>query len=272
MAVESEGRLRYVIGRAMTRLLLSSRGRRLPGAVRAYAAAYLTAKRVFERRERRLLFRLLAPGMTVLDVGANIGAYTGLLVRGVGPQGAVHAFEPDPLSFAILRRRFSARRFPNLELNELALASSSGRATLYCSRVNRADNHLYPASPADVGESIEVEVSTVDAYRAHRRLASVDAVKIDVQGAEVAVLEGMAATMEEARPRWLWLELTPRQLRLAGSSVDRFWSVLDDYGYEVFAEEGGRLQVIADTLAFSRRHEEGFTNVLARDRRRHAGG
>src|SRR6185503_10461386 len=113
---------------------------------------------------------------------------------------------------------------------------------LHCSTVNRADNRLFASPEEPPRETVEVEVTSFDDYRRRRGLEAIAGVKMDVQGGEVDVLEGMAETMRECRPDWLWLEFSPRLLGVAGASAQRFWDCLEGYGFDVFAESGGRLE------------------------------
>jgi len=73
------------------------------------------------REERATLEKIVRPGMTVLDVGGNIGLYTVLLSRLVGPAGRVISFEPDPALFALLRENCALNGCTNVEAHNLAL-------------------------------------------------------------------------------------------------------------------------------------------------------
>ncbi len=84
------------LGRLATRVLLAPGFRDLPGVRALYARLYVLGKTLAEPRERRFLREQTEPGMVIFDVGANIGFYTLLLAKRVGPTGRVHAFEPDP--------------------------------------------------------------------------------------------------------------------------------------------------------------------------------
>ena len=255
-------RLVHKIGRPVTRVLLSPRLRKIPLARSLYTWMYLLGKTLAEPRERRFLRRQVEPGMAVFDVGANIGFYTAFLARLVGPEGRVHAFEPDPLSFGILRRRTSSRS--NVEVTQAAAGERSGRTTLFCNRLNRADNRVYvPAGDLSL-EPMDVPVITLDGYCETRGIDRIDAVKMDVQGAEVAVLAGFRRTLLRLRPRWMLVEFAPELLTGAGSSPEAFWEILGELGFEPWAfDEGGRPCRIEDRAVFTRRYEHGYTDVWA---------
>jgi FkbM family methyltransferase len=255
------------LGRLATRLLLAPGIRDLPLVRALYARLYGLGKTLAEPRERRFLREQTEPGMVIFDVGANIGFYTLLLAKRVGPTGRVHAFEPDPLSFAILSRR-AAR--PNVELNPTAVGDRTGRITLFTHRSNRADNRVHDSLGGETAETVEVALTTLDDYCAARRIDRIDAVKMDIQGAEVAALKGFRKTLGRLRPRWLLIEFSPEHLRAAGSSPEGFWKILDEVGFEPWGfDENGRIFRIENREAFSRAYEDGYTDVWAKSR--HAG-
>ena len=176
------------LGRLLTRVLLAPRLRGLPGVSGLYTRFYVLGKTLAEPRERRFLWSQVEPGMVVFDIGANLGFYTLLLADRVGPQGRVHAFEPDPLSCELLRRR--AAGHANIDINQTAVGDREGTITLYINRSNRADNRVHPSLGAETAEAVDVPLTTLDAYCAARKIERIDAVKMDIQGAEVSALEG----------------------------------------------------------------------------------
>jgi FkbM family methyltransferase len=251
------------LGRLVTRTLLAPGLRNLPGARGLYARFYVLGKTLAEPRERHFLRSQVEPGMVVFDVGANLGFYTLLLAGRVGPTGRVHAFEPDPLSFEILKSRAAGRA--NVEINQTAVGDHEGHITLYTNRSNRADNRVHPSLGAETAEAVEVPLTTLDGYCAARGIERIDAVKMDIQGAEVSALAGFRKTLARLKPRWMLIEFSPEHLRGAGSSPEAFWAILGELGFEPWGfEEGGEAFRIADTGAFTRRWEGGYTDVWAR--------
>jgi FkbM family methyltransferase len=255
----------HKIGRPVTRLLLSPRLRRLRLARSLYAWMYLLGKTLAERRERRFLGEQVKPGMVVFDIGANIGFYTTLLARRVGPTGRIHAFEPDPVSFEILAGRVA--RHPNVTVTQAAAADRPGRVTLFCNRLNRADNRVY-AHGGDIPlEAMAVSALTLDDYCEAHGIDRIDALKMDVQGAEVAALAGFRRTLARNPPRWMLIEFAPELLTRAGSSPEAFWRILDELGLEPWGfDQDGKAFRIADRAAFTREYEDGYTDVWAKSR------
>ncbi len=223
---------------------------------------YLTGKHLAERREQALLRRYLRPGMTVFDMGANVGFYTESFARRVGVSGRVHAFEPDPLCSEILRDRVG--RFANVHVESVALGEQSGEATLFCSNRDRAENRTHVFGPEVPAETVRVPVVTIDGYCRSRGVERVDAVKMDVEGDEVRVLRGMAGTLARTPPAWMFIEFCPGQLRGSGSSPEEFWALLAEHGYRPHSiGSRGELRRISDTRAFTSMQALSFTNILA---------
>ena len=146
--------------------------------------------------ERDKLARFVArlrPGMTVWDIGANVGLYTLPSARAVGPTGHVAAFEPMPRNVGFLRR--------HLALNNL------GHVTVCAAAVNDSEGTLEMAegdSPsefhADPGGGWEVRAVTLNAWLLESGSPPPDVVKIDVEGSDDAVLRGGARSFAKHRP------------------------------------------------------------------------
>src|SRR5512138_2867115 len=77
----------------------------------------LAIQGTYEPEETEAVLRSVKSGMVVVDIGANIGYYTLLFARLVGPQGRVIAFEPDPATFALLKKNVDSNQHRNVELH-----------------------------------------------------------------------------------------------------------------------------------------------------------
>jgi FkbM family methyltransferase len=253
-------------GRVLTRALLHPRWRRFAPVAHTYLHLYLAGKRLTERRELALLQTLVQPGMTIADIGANVGFYAVQMGEWVGATGRVLAFEPDPFTFELLRRRTSSASPANIEVTQCALGDARGAATLYCSAYNRADNRVGQRHDEPNVEAIEIQVRTLDEYLAERGLVSVDAMKIDVQGLEAKVLRGAREAIGRG-VRWIWLEFSPDHLRGAGTDPQAFLESLGAMGMKVFeVTAGGALEPLTDYRAHAQKIGSSYGDlVLMRD-------
>ena len=259
------------VGRVLTRALLHPRWRHLAPVTNGYLNLYLAGKRLTEKREVALLQTLVEPGMTIADIGANVGFHAVQMGQWVGAGGRVLAFEPDPFTFELLRRRTSAAAPANIEVHQFALGDARGTATLYCSAYNRADNRVGQRHDEPNVEAIEIEVRTLDEYLAERGLSAVDAMKIDVQGLEAQVLRGAEHTIP--RVRWIWLEFSPDHLRGAGTHPEAFLESLGALGMKVFeVTELGTLEPLTNYPAHTKKIGSSYADlVLMRDSPRRSG-
>jgi FkbM family methyltransferase len=138
--------------------------------------------------------RFTRPGMTILDIGANIGAHTFLLGRLTGPDGLVVAFEPTDFAFAKLQCNMSKNDFRNIESVKLALSDRR----LSAQEVEFRASWRTDGSRAD-GVSL-VEFERLDSWLESRGLGRIDLVKIDVDGHEFDVITGAGAMLRRDRP------------------------------------------------------------------------
>src|SRR5207247_1283898 len=109
--------------------------------------------------------------------------------------GRILAFEPDPFSFGLLQARKMRTGAANVEAYPLALGEVAGQRTLYCSAYNRADNRLHLSHEEPLVEAREVQMRSLDEFLSSPNSPVIDAMKIDVQGAEAQVLRGARTTV-----------------------------------------------------------------------------
>jgi FkbM family methyltransferase len=183
------------------------------------------------RAEHGLLSRLVKPGMTVVDVGANVGLYSVFMAGLVGPAGRVISFEPDPDLVALLRDNCAANNAANVEAHHAALGSRSDLMILHRLTLNSGENHLGPRDKAAFRRPIEVRVEAFDSLMPGVRP---DFVKVDVQGWELNVLRGMEKTLKGS-DAVVYLEFWPDGLRRAGSAPTELYSYVRGLGLDFFA-------------------------------------
>jgi FkbM family methyltransferase len=166
----------------------------------SHAHAGALASGNLEGSVQEALVRHLGPGDVVYDVGANLGFFSLVAARLVGPDGRVVAFEPAPENAEAIRRNARLNLIDNIVVIPRAVSSRAGTARLQIvddqswSRLEEFGEH------PDTERVLEVETVTIDELVGSGELPPPALVKIDVEGAEVAVLEGMRATIAEHRP------------------------------------------------------------------------
>jgi len=142
--------------------------------------------------EDLLVRRLLRQGDTAIDVGANVGYPTILFAAAVGRTGQVIALEPGPLTFSLLQR--TAQAWSNVSCIQVAASNSEGETRFF----EREDLDISSLRPDPTARSVSVPTTTVD--HLFRQYGRPQFVKIDVEGFEHLVLEGMSQLLADASP------------------------------------------------------------------------
>jgi FkbM family methyltransferase len=196
----------------------------------------------YEPRKHRFLQEHCPEGSVVLDGGAHLGVFTVVMARAVGADGRVWAFEPERHVRAALLRTVELNACRHVDVDARALAGASGRAGLRAGAGPLSNASSIAETPGGAVE--EVETVAVDAL--DERFACL---KLDVEGAELAVLEGARKTLDRDAPA-LAVEVHPGILGANG--VEALWELLVEHGYEVSVDGqmGSRRDFCAATAPF----------------------
>lgn len=137
----------------------------------------------------------LRPGMTVVDLGANLGVFATRAAKRVGPSGRVVAVEPHPDNFRRLKANGERNGLANLACVNAAAGDHEGEARLFVHE--RGINHSLVRGS---GMSVPVRLTTVDALVAELGLTRVDFLKVDIEGVAPEALRGASGTLRRFRP------------------------------------------------------------------------
>ena len=171
-----------------------------------------------EAHVMRTVFDRLKPGDVVWDVGANVGMYTLLMARAVGPRGKVYAFEPMRGCYERLGENISLNGLDNVVALSVALGRERSEMQLAVESEGLEGDHrlVRAAALAEDRRTETVQVVPGDELRRERALALPNLVKLDVQGAEEDVLLGMEQTLRDPACRCVILEMHYTILAKAG--------------------------------------------------------
>jgi FkbM family methyltransferase len=229
----------------------------LPVVRRLFIKAYRQYKRHIEAGPVDQLRRFVPEGAAVIDVGANVGFFTEKFAEWVGPTGTVIAVEPDAENLAALRE--AAARFgagPRIELIAAVAADRPGQLLLERNPLHPGDHRIAVNAPG-----VDVCAVTIDALVAERRLR-VAFIKIDVQGAELMVLQGARQTLRRDAPA-LFVEIDERALRRYGASTVGLVAFLRSEGYAVrHLEDDGSMKDCDGAALASALAHSGYVDVL----------
>ena len=176
------------------------------------------------------LEKILSPGKTFVDAGANFGIYTLVASALVGPAGRVISFEPSVQSFPVLQRNIALNRLRNVAAFRLALCDKRGAARLY--HAGDPVSHSLGKDPAWRGEGEDVATETLDHLIEQDEIQRVDVIKLDVEGAEELVLRGARKVLSLMRPVIIF-EVHPAASARLGLSSFGASNLLKELGYEL---------------------------------------
>ena len=184
--------------------------------------------------EREIFESLLKPGIRVVDIGANLGYYTLIAARIVGPEGRVYAFEPEEENFNLLTLAVEKSGYKNIKLFKKAVTERSGRGTLFFSEEHRGDHRIF-----DNGENrkrVAIETASLDEAMAHE--GKIDVIKIDIEGAEPEVLGGMKKILADNKDIKIMSEFYPEGISEAGTAPLDFLKQWHELGFEISLIDG----------------------------------
>ena len=181
--------------------------------------------------------KVIEPGMTAIDIGANYGLYTTAIANQLSDTDKLWCFEPTPATAAALRETLKANDLESkVELLETGLSDHSGEASFYASS-NAELNSLHAENSNDA-EKITIQLDTLDQCRARFGWESIDFVKLDAEGEEINILKGGEALFASCSPLVMF-ELK-HGTQVNKGLVDAFTSI----GYDIYGLSPG-LEVLA---------------------------
>lgn len=168
-------------------------------------------------------------GDTVIDVGANRGMFALYSSKGVGAKGRVRCFEPNPTCVAKLARTIHVNKISNIEVTNAGLSDRNETLDLFVPDAG-ADTGLGTfASYAD-GTEAAISSRLLVGDEALRGIRP-NFIKIDVEGFEAKVIRGLTQTLRQHKPT-LYMEMVPRHLERAGSSIAEVTDLMTGLGYK----------------------------------------
>lgn len=197
----------------------------------------------FEQAELSFVRRMLKPGMTAVDIGAHHGLYTLLASKCVGRRGRVLAFEPSPREGRKLEKHLRLNRCRNVEVDGRAVADKAGEAELHVVDGYRDwGNSLRPPSVAEPVHSVRVNTCRLDDALAEKGIRSVNFIKLDTEGAELAVLQGAQRLLHRAPRPVILAEVQDVRTRPWGYEAREIMRKLALWNYRWFSVgESGEL-------------------------------
>jgi FkbM family methyltransferase len=211
----------------------------------------------YEVLELELVEFLLHPGMTVIDVGANVGIHTAIAARSVAPGGTVYGFEPVPENFEILVGNLARNQLTNVVVEQLAVGDEAGRSTIYLEDHSIGTHSLLRSDNSNLAHSLSVAITTLDGYFVDDMPDKVNLLKIDVEGYEPNVLKGATGVLE--RTDHLLIEYNRASIE-ANGGVGAFIELLADFDHLYAINERSHALTVFSRSDFYETH---YVNLFA---------
>lgn len=235
------GLLRRILGPWLDQRVYIIRGGIAQGLKRRGGRGFL---KVPLTPEERFVAQQDFAGKAVYDIGAYHGVFTLFFAKAAGPEGQVVTFEPNPANYRRVLENVALNGFENVRVFNRAVGSEAGAATLVFRDCERSMGSIEPAQQEELREwggirSVETPVAALDVFIAEERVRPPGFVKIDVEGHEKAVLEGMTDTLAAHRPH-LFIEVHGVGLEGKRRNVSQIAAFLEGHGYRIRHVESDR--------------------------------
>jgi FkbM family methyltransferase len=198
-----------------------------------------------EPETQRVLRERLRPGMVVYDCGANVGYFSAMCARLVGPTGRVFAFEPSPRSFECLSALGRLNGFEHVEAIPQAVWTHGGTLRFKRGTGGRSfvSDHVEGSLPetSEPAETVEISAVSIDEFVLDQHHPAPDFLKVDVEGSEAAALAGAKQVIVRHRPTIL--------VEIHGAAGTDLWSLFHELGYQPRDIATGRVPSTVDEFA-----------------------
>ena len=195
-----------------------------------------------EPADFELILRLVKPGDTILDVGANFGFYGLSLAGALGPRTTVHAFEPHPLTYQRLCRHIALNALTNVHPHSIGSSDADDLLELRFEPQNTGAAYLTPPITSTVSRQL-VNVTTLDQFAQEQKLKRLDFIKVDIEGHEYRFLKGGRATLARFLPAMM-MEVSAHHLARGGHTIQAVLDELRATGYrEFYYREGNCIRL-----------------------------
>jgi len=199
----------------------------------------------WEEDTTKLFEKVVKKGDVVVDMGANVGYFTLLAAKLVGPNGKVFSFEPNPKNFQYLKKNIELNNYTNVRPEQKAVSNNSGRIKLFnCPydtghhTINQAEGiEAYREGRGGKVSSIDIDAVALDDYLSGKS-DKINVMKIDVEGAEDLAYKGMRSIVQKNRNLKIFMEFFPLLIEKMGSSPKEFIeNILKDFNIFVIGHD-----------------------------------
>lgn len=187
----------------------------------------------YELRNLEPVVKLVEPGWTCFDVGANVGIYALRFAKKLNFKGKVYAFEPEATNFEKLRENIKLNEFAGIVTPiNAALTNFDGTGTLYLSEHKQSGWHSLTEFKDISRARVDVKAMKLDTFVKENSINRIDLIKIDVEANEFEMLEGARECLEDKVLRYIFIEFNGPRLAEKGRNFDEFMDLFENIGYK----------------------------------------
>jgi FkbM family methyltransferase len=199
-----------------------------------FVAQRIRCEEAFEPGVRREVERVASRSVNVIDIGANIGYYSILASRLVGPEKRVFSFEPQQSMVAKLRRNIELNRLHNVEVFPFALADTPGTVTFHVPPKGLESlGSMHTSGRFEVAKTVEVKARRLDDVMYDLKNPKIGLVKMDAEGAELLILRGATRLLSSPDRPVLVFEANERSCMPFGYCVFDTLQYVRSFGYRL---------------------------------------
>ncbi len=213
----------------------------------------------YEKQEIALLKKVLKPGMTFVDIGANIGLFSVIGAKAVGKKGKAYCFEPEPGNYQLLKENLILNKVTNAVLEPLAVGAKKATMQLQIEKNSIGTHSLLQRQTKSIERQVEVKVIKLDDYFTSKH-DTVDVLKIDVEGYEPFVLKGAENVLKQVQ--YLFFEYSKADV-VSSYGIDKMVKQLDSFPYRYGINEKTQSMKPFPITEF---HKAKYLNILATKR------
>lgn len=180
----------------------------------------------------KIISQLLRKGMICLDIGANIGYYVLLESKIVGDTGRVIAIEPSPQNYSCIQKNLQLQKSQNVNAFNFAAGDTDGSIRFFVNERSNGCKVLLEGEklPNRPGTVIEVPIKRMDNFLNEKEIKKIDFVRMDVEGYEWNIFQGMINTIQKSKPI---VQLEVHKGRMGNKITNNFFEFFKTNGYEV---------------------------------------
>jgi len=196
----------------------------------------------YEHSEIQMIKKFLRKDSVILDIGANIGWYC-LNLAGILSRGKILSFEPVEKTFIMLRRNIQLNKFENIKIFNFGFSDKTETLTFFYDPTQSGASSLRNLHGKREKVKVECKVKKLDDFTAKQKLAHIDFIKCDVEGAEKYVVEGGLQTLIKYKPV-VFLELLRKWAAKFNYHPNEVIEILKGIGYQChFAEKSQLIKI-----------------------------